>query len=285
MVKLRADMESRFAAQRQSTTQVKPSTSSRSLSLERISELMLDKILNDESLIEANPNLYNGLLEPEAQPPTPTQAKRQVLNLQKQMNKLNSEAIKVIKKFSSRVVELETQCRPQSRKGNQDDPHSDNPEGEKSAKVQRTTTTATFPTKKQKSSSQQQTENLEEVNTDNVVVEADTQNEDAVSDKDVWDDMTYGEGDIPPELGGFDVSDEEDDDVFEEVLRDLIQTEKQIIDPTIENLDSMFSNLHERFGINIQEADPMDQRVNSIYDSVIYKFKSDRDFNTRLVDQ
>lgn len=29
----------------------------------------------------------------------------------------------------------------------------------------------------------------------------------------------------------------------------------------------------------------MDQRVNCIYESLIYKFKSDRDFNTRIVDQ
>lgn len=137
----------------------------------------------------------------------------------------------------------------------------------------------------QKSSSQQQTDNQEEVNADNVAVEADTQNEDAIGDKDVWDDMPYREGDIPPELGGFDVSDEEDDDVFDEVLRDPIKIDEQIGDPTTEKLDSMFSNLHKRFGINIQEDDPMDQRVNSIYDSVIYKFKSDRDFNTRLVDQ
>ena len=47
----------------------------------------------------------------------------------------------------------------------------------------------------------------------------------------------------------------------------------------------MFLNMHERFEINIQEDDTMDQRVNNIYDLVIYKFKSDRDFNTRLVDQ
>ena len=70
------------------------------------------------------------------------------------------------------------------------------------------------------------------MNFDNVVVEANAQHEDVDGDKDVWDDMTYREGDIPPELGGFDVSDEEDDDVFEEVLRDPIQPEEQIGDPT-----------------------------------------------------
>lgn len=73
---------------------------------------MLDKILNDESLMEAHPNLYNGLLEPESQPPAPTQADNQILNLQKQMTKLNSGAIKIIKKLSSGVIELESQCRP-----------------------------------------------------------------------------------------------------------------------------------------------------------------------------
>jgi hypothetical protein len=39
---------------------------------------MLDKILNDGSLLEAHPNLYSGLLEPEAQPPAPTQAENQI---------------------------------------------------------------------------------------------------------------------------------------------------------------------------------------------------------------
>ena len=123
------------------------------------------------------------------------------------------------------------------------------------------------------------------MNAEDVNVEIDTQKEDAGGDKNDWDDMTYREGEIPPETGGFDVSDVEDDDVFEDVLRDPIQTEEQIRDPIAEKLDCMFSDLHERFGINIQEDDTMDQRVNCIYDSLIYKFKSDRDFNTRLVDQ
>jgi hypothetical protein len=123
------------------------------------------------------------------------------------------------------------------------------------------------------------------VNAEDVEVEIDTQQEKAGGDKDDWDDMTYREGEIPPEIGGFDVSDVEDDDVFDEVLRDLIQTKEQIRDPTAEKLDFMFSDLHERFRINIQEDDTIDQRVNSIYDSLIYKFKSHRDLNTRLVDQ
>ncbi|PWA84184.1 Limkain-b1 [Artemisia annua] len=67
------------------------------------------------------------------------------------------------------------------------------------------------------------------------------------------DDLTYREGDIPPECG--------------------------------EKLDGMFSNLHEKFGMNIGEEDPLEHRVRSVYDSVIHKFKSDRDFNTRFVDQ
>lgn len=123
------------------------------------------------------------------------------------------------------------------------------------------------------------------MNVEDVNVEIDTQKEDAGGDKNEWDDMTYREGEIPLETGGFDVFDVEDDDVFEDVLRDPIQIEEQIRDPTAEKLDCMFSDLHERFGINIQEDDTMDQRVNCIYDSLIYKFKSDRDFNTILVDQ
>ena len=34
--------------------------------------------------------------------------------------------------------------------------------------------------------------------------------------------MTYREGDIPLELRGFDESDEDDDDVFDDVLKDPI---------------------------------------------------------------
>lgn len=97
-----------------------------------------------------------------------------------------------------------------------------------------------------------------------VEVVIDTQQEDAAGDKDDWDDMTYKEGEIPLETGGLDVSDVEDDDVFDDVLRDPIQTEEQIRDPTAEKLDCMFSDLHERFRINIQEDDTMDQRVNCI---------------------
>lgn len=73
---------------------------------------MLDKILNDESLMIAHPNLYNGLLDPEAQPPTTTPVTNQVLKVEKEMTKLNSEAIKLITILSSRVMELESQCRP-----------------------------------------------------------------------------------------------------------------------------------------------------------------------------
>jgi hypothetical protein len=63
------------------------------------------------------------------------------------------------------------------------------------------------------------------VNAGYVEVEIDTQQEDAGGDKDDWDDMTYREGEIPPETGGFDVSDVKDDNVFDVVLRDPIQTE------------------------------------------------------------
>ena len=45
------------------------------------------------------------------------------------------------------------------------------------------------------------------------------------SDDDVWNDMTYQEGDIPPELGGFDMTDE-DDDGFDNVIKDLIHTDE-----------------------------------------------------------
>ncbi|PWA85397.1 glycosyl hydrolase family protein [Artemisia annua] len=55
-------------------------------------------------------------------------------------------------------------------------------------------------------------------------------------------------------------------------------------DPTSTELDCLFTNLHERFGINIKEDDPMDKRVRSIYDSVIYKFRKDKDYATRLVE-
>lgn len=112
MGKLRVDMESRFSALRQQSTQAEPSTSSRSLSLERISELMLDKVLKDESLMAAYPNLYNGLLDLEAQPPATTPVTNQVLKVEKEMTKLNSEAIKLITILSSRVTELESHCRP-----------------------------------------------------------------------------------------------------------------------------------------------------------------------------
>ena len=151
--------------------------------------------------------------------------------------------------MSSTVKELTTQ----------DDPDSDNPEGEKSAKRQRTTTTAMFSSQKktssqqqqqqqqQKSSSRQQTDHLEEVIAEDVNVEIDTQKEDAGGDKNDWDDMTYREGEISLETGGFDVSDVEDDDVFDDVLRDPIQTEEQIRDPTAKKLDCMFSDLHEWF--------------------------------------
>ena len=47
--------------------------------------------------------------------------------------------------------------------------------------------------------------------------------------------MNYQEGEIPQELGGFDVSD--DDKVYEDGLKDVIQTEEQIKDPTTERLD------------------------------------------------
>jgi hypothetical protein len=105
---------------------------------------MLDKILNDESLMAAHPNLYSGLLDPKAQPLTPTPVTNQVQDVEIEMTKLNSKAINLIKKLSSIVTKLESQCHPQSRKRNQDNPYSDNPEGEKSAKRQRTTTTAMF---------------------------------------------------------------------------------------------------------------------------------------------
>ena len=64
------------------------------------------------------------------------------------------------------------------------------------------------------------------MNAEDVEVEIDTEHEDAGGDKKDRDDMTYREGEIPPETGGFDVSDVEDDDVFEDVLRDPIQIEE-----------------------------------------------------------
>ncbi|PWA65726.1 heat-shock protein 80 [Artemisia annua] len=121
MENIRADMESRFTAQRQSDSQAGPSSSRRILPLERLSELMLDKFLNDSALLQAHPNIYNGLVEPEAPPPSPTQADNQIKNLEKMMLKQNSETIKLVQRLSSRDVELESQCRPQSRRRDQDD--------------------------------------------------------------------------------------------------------------------------------------------------------------------
>ena len=78
---------------------------------------MLDKILNDESLMAAHPNLYNGLLDPEAKPPAPTPITNQFLNVEKEQVELwgNQPYYKIVlkshgvgKSMSSTVKEAQS---------------------------------------------------------------------------------------------------------------------------------------------------------------------------------